>query len=59
MLMTSRIRDQAFAGASSQNLRKTAVAQGMHTLFEDGMNKAIAGITTLEEVFRITKRLEE
>jgi type IV pilus assembly protein PilB len=59
LLMTSRIREQAFVGASSQQLRKTAVAQGMHTLFEDGMNKALAGITTLEEVFRIAKRVEE
>jgi type IV pilus assembly protein PilB len=59
MLMTSRIREQAFAGASSQQLRRTAVAQGMHTLFEDGMNKAIAGVTTLEEVFRIAKRAED
>jgi len=59
LLMTSRIREQAFVGASSQQLRKTAVAQGMHTLFEDGMNKALAGITTLEEVFRTAKRTED
>jgi type IV pilus assembly protein PilB len=59
MLMTGRIRDQAFSGASSQQLRRTAVAQGMHTLFEDGMNKALAGVTTLEEVFRIAKRAED
>src|SRR5688572_12057941 len=59
MIMTSRIREQAFVGTSSQQLRKTAVAQGMHTLFEDGMNKALAGITTLEEVFRIAKRAED
>jgi type IV pilus assembly protein PilB len=59
MLMTSRIREQAFAGTSSQQLRRTAVAQGMHTLFEDGMNKALAGVTTLEEVFRIAKRTED
>jgi type IV pilus assembly protein PilB len=28
--------------------------QGMHTLFEDGMIKALKGQTTLEEVLRIT-----
>jgi type IV pilus assembly protein PilB len=59
MMMTSRVRELAFQGTSSQQLRKTAVAQGMSTLFEDGLNKAIRGITTLEEVFRIAKRVEE
>lgn len=59
MMMTSRIRELAFQGASSQQLRKAAVSQGMHTLFEDGVDKAIKGITTLEEVFRMAKRTEE
>jgi type IV pilus assembly protein PilB len=59
MLMTSRIREMAFQGASSQQIRKVAVAQGMHTLFDDGIDKAIKGITTLEEVFRIAKRQED
>jgi type IV pilus assembly protein PilB len=59
MMMTSRIRDLAFQGASSQQIRKSAIAQGMHTLFEDGVDKAVKGITTLEEVFRNAKRTEE
>ena len=59
MMMTSRVRELAFQGTSSQALRKTAVAQGMSTLFEDGLVKAIRGQTTLEEVFRIAKRVEE
>jgi len=59
MLMTSRIREMAFQGASSQQIRKVAVAQGMHTLFDDGIDKAIKGVTTLEEVFRIAKRQED
>jgi type IV pilus assembly protein PilB len=28
----------------------------MHTLYEDGMIKAIRGMTTIEEVLRITQR---
>jgi type IV pilus assembly protein PilB len=59
MMMTSRVRELAFQGTSSQQLRRTAVSQGMHTLFEDGLQKAMRGITTLEEVFRITKKAEE
>jgi type IV pilus assembly protein PilB len=59
MMMTSRIRELAFQGSSSQAIRKSAVAQGMHTLFEDGIDKTLRGITTLEEVFRIAKRTED
>jgi type IV pilus assembly protein PilB len=59
MMMTSRIREMAFQGASSQNIRKVAIAQGMHTLFDDGLDKAMKGITTLEEVFRNAKRQDE
>ncbi|MBA4016374.1 MAG: pilus assembly protein PilB [Pirellula sp.] len=59
MMMTARVRELAFQGTSSQALRKTAVAQGMTTLFDDGLVKALRGQTTLEEVFRIAKRAEE
>jgi len=59
MMMTSRVRELAFQGTSSQALRKVAIAQGMNTLFEDGLTKAMRGITTLEELFRIAKRVEE
>ena len=56
MGMTSQIRDMTFKGEPTQNLRKMARKQGMHTLFEDGMIKALKGQTTLDEVMRITNR---
>jgi type IV pilus assembly protein PilB len=58
MMMTSRVRELSFQGTSSQALRRAAVAQGMRTLFEDGLDKAMRGITTLEEIFAITKKME-
>ncbi len=58
MLMTSKIREQAFQGASTQDIRRTAVAAGMATLYDDGIQKAMRGITTLEEVMRVAKRVE-
>ena len=58
MLMTAKIRELAFEGASTQNIRKTAIAQGMTTLYQDGIQKALRGITTLEEVFRVAKKVE-
>jgi type IV pilus assembly protein PilB len=56
MLMTSRIREMVFKGASSQDIRKAAIAQGMKTLYQDGLSKVVNGITTLEEVYRVAKR---
>lgn len=54
MIMSSQIREMTFKGEPTQNIRKVARKQGMHTLFEDGMIKAMKGITTLDEVLRIT-----
>lgn len=56
MMMTSKVREMAFQGAATQEIRKVAIAQGMKTLYRDGLDKAMKGITTLDEVFRVTKR---
>jgi type IV pilus assembly protein PilB len=55
MTMTSQVREMAFKGDSTLNLRKMARKQGMRTLFEDGMIKALKGLTTIDEVLRITQ----
>jgi type IV pilus assembly protein PilB len=54
MSMTTQIREMTFKGESTVNLRRVARKQGMRTLFEDGMIKAMKGLTTIEEVMRIT-----
>jgi type IV pilus assembly protein PilB len=59
MLMSSRIRELAFEGAPTQQIRKAAVAQGMTTLYHDGIHKVLTGVTTIEEVFRVAKRVED
>ena len=56
MRMTTRIRELAFEGASTQVIREAAVKEGMITLYDDGIKKALAGVTTLEEVYRVAKR---
>ncbi|HZZ78059.1 MAG TPA: ATPase, T2SS/T4P/T4SS family [Gemmataceae bacterium] len=56
LLMKSKIRELAFKGVSTQELRKVAMANGMKTLYQDGMIKAMKGITSIEEVFRVAKR---
>lgn len=59
MLMTSKIRELTYKGASTQEIRKAAIAQGMNTLYMDGIQKVLSGVTTMEEVFRIAKRTDE
>jgi len=54
MSMTTQVREMTFKGESTVNLRRLARKQGMRTLFEDGMIKAMKGLTTIEEVMRIT-----
>jgi len=56
MTMTAQVRELAFKGESTLNVRKMARKQGMRTLFEDGMIKAIKGLTTIDEVLRITQQ---
>jgi type IV pilus assembly protein PilB len=58
MIMTNKIREMAFQGAATQEIRRAAVSQGMRVMFEDGIAKALRGITTLDEVFRVAKRSE-
>ena len=53
MSMTAAMREMTFKGESTQNIRRLARLQGMRTLFEDGMIKALKGMTTLEEVLSI------
>lgn len=45
------IRDRA----PSQSLQAHALGRGMATMFQDGLVKALAGTTTLEEVCRVTE----
>jgi type IV pilus assembly protein PilB len=56
MTMTPQVREMTFKGEPTQNIRRLARKQGMRTLFEDGMIKAIRGMTTIEEVLRITQK---
>jgi type IV pilus assembly protein PilB len=58
MLVTSKIREGVFKQATTQEIRRLAITQGMRTLYNDGIAKVLSGITTLEEVYRTAKRTE-
>ena len=50
MVMNNELREMAFEQRPLNELRKAARAFGMHTLMQDGLDKAAAGITSLDEV---------
>jgi general secretion pathway protein E len=55
LTMSDNVRSLIMRHASAGELRAAAVAQGMETMFENGLRKSLAGITTIEEVLRVTR----
>jgi general secretion pathway protein E/type IV pilus assembly protein PilB len=52
---TDKVRQLAHDRSSSWEIREAARADGMRTLRQDAWLKVIAGITTIDEVARVTK----
>ncbi|MDD5461099.1 MAG: type II secretion system ATPase GspE [Methylococcales bacterium] len=52
--MTDPIRKLIMAHEEAGAIQKLAIEEGMETLYENGLVKVIQGITTLEEVLRVT-----
>ncbi|MBI5379758.1 MAG: Flp pilus assembly complex ATPase component TadA [Nitrospirae bacterium] len=57
MPMTEGIRRLVVGKASSAEIRQQAIREGMRTLREEGLRKALSGVTSVEEVLQVT--LEE
>ncbi len=53
--MSDHLRTHVMRHATSTELRAEAVKEGMVTMYEDGMRKAMNGVTTFEEVLRVTR----
>ncbi|EKD79628.1 MAG: hypothetical protein ACD_41C00024G0012 [uncultured bacterium] len=51
--MSVTIRKLIMEQANADAIKQQAVAEGMTTMFEDGLHKALLGVTTLEEVLRV------
>ena len=52
--VTEPIKTLITSNATSDDIEKEAKKEGMMTMTEDGIFKAVQGITTLEEVLRVT-----
>lgn len=57
-LLDEEIQDMVSAHVSSSELRKAAIERGMRTLRMDGWEKVAAGLTSVEEVMRITSTFQ-
>jgi len=52
---TETIRNLIIERASADQIKNKAIEEGMTTMFEDGLLKAEAGITTIDEVLRVIR----
>ena len=54
--ITEEIRKVILADSSAGEIRKVAKEQGMRSMMEDGVDKVLKGMTTFEEVLRVTRQ---
>jgi len=55
LVMDDELRRAVMRHAGMGELEQLARKAGMHTMYEDGIGKALAGVTTIEEVLRVTE----
>jgi type IV pilus assembly protein PilB len=51
-----KLKELIFERASANEIKKIARIEGMKTLRESGITKVLEGVTTLEEVIRVTDK---
>ncbi|SRR5258706_2451136 len=55
LTMSKTLRKLIVSGADSDQLLEASIKEGMTTMFDDGLLKVKLGITTVDEVIRVTK----
>jgi len=56
MLLDDALKNMILKTYDSDRIKKEALKQGMVTLRQDGIQKILDGVTTIEEVLRVTQR---
>ena len=54
LLIDDQVRDMIMKKASSDEIKEYGVKHGMMTLRDNALENFVSGVTTLEEVFRVT-----
>jgi general secretion pathway protein E len=55
LMMSDPIRRLIMQHATAGEIQNLAVAEGMRTMYQDGLTKCLQGVTTLDEVLRVTQ----
>ncbi|MCH7640653.1 Flp pilus assembly complex ATPase component TadA [Patescibacteria group bacterium] len=55
LAVTDKVRDTITHRATSDEIQKVAIAEGMVTMLQDGLDKVASGLTTIEEVVRVVR----
>ena len=55
LTVSEPLRRLVMQHADELKLQEQAQSEGMRTMFEDGLAKSLAGVTTIEEVLRVTQ----
>lgn len=54
LVMTDALRRLVMSHAQARQIEEVALQEGMTTMYEDGLRKSLSGLTTIEEVLRVT-----
>jgi general secretion pathway protein E len=57
LVVTDAIRQLILRRATVQDIHRAASGEGMRSMYEDGIQKALLGLTSIEEVLRVTRDL--
>ncbi|MFC1646442.1 type II secretion system protein GspE, partial [Candidatus Omnitrophota bacterium] len=55
MLISSEAKGMIISKMPANEIKKKSVASGMRILYDDGIEKVKNGVTTIEEVLRVTE----
>ncbi len=53
--MTEKVKESILKKISSSQIQELAISEGMVTMIQDGIIKALKGMTSIDEVWRVTK----
>jgi type IV pilus assembly protein PilB len=54
LTMSEQLESLAVTKASREDIERAAITEGMHTLWDDGLAKVAAGLTSIEELARVS-----
>jgi general secretion pathway protein E len=58
LVVSDPIRRQILHAPEATELQRVALEAGMRPMFQDGLAKVLDGVTTVEEVLRVTREVE-